>query len=259
MSKTIIHIGANKTGSTTLQRYLFAKSKYIQYIGEDCVGYSDIEVALNSIVTDDDIYYEASKVKDIFSSRFNDENKIWVYSNEDITRSRVPSQCAKRLYELAPDGEILIVLRDQVTAISSWYTNHGAYLRGVPYRYWRQPVGFNEWMEHCLRFLHYSPLDGFFYFQILELYEKLFGKDKIHILFYEDMLNNFDEFVTQLCDVLGIDSEEGFKCLLDGWERKSSSSHTLTEPWKKKIIELYREDNQLLFDKYNYAYNYNKG
>lgn len=251
MSKKIIHIGANKTGSTTLQRHLFSKSSHIAYLGEDCYNYIAIENILHSLVTDDDLFYRSDEVNQLFSSHIiNNPDKIIVYSDEDITMSRVPSQCANRLFTLMPDSKILLVIRDQISVVTSWYTNHGAYLRDVPYRYWRQPVEIDEWFEYCFKFINYSPLSGFKYFQIIELYEKLFGIDNIHILYYEDLLENSHMFITDLCTILGLDVQEGEKHLVGRWERKTSRPYKLSEHWVIKLKEFYAEDNSLLSQKY---------
>lgn len=48
MPRAIIHIGANKTGSTTLQRCLFSKTDKLVYLGEDCKDYISYKDILNS-------------------------------------------------------------------------------------------------------------------------------------------------------------------------------------------------------------------
>lgn len=256
MSKQIIHIGANKTGSTTLQRYLFSQSKDLATIGEDCRDYSygtsdEIRKLSDSIILDDDIYYQREEVERLFSTHIEqNKNKTIVYSDEDISMSRLHTICAQRIYSLMPDSHILLVIRDQVTALSSWYTNHGAYLRNVPYRYWRQPVELDEWMEHCFRFPRYSPLDGFKYFQLIELYENLFGKEKITILYYEDFLNTPDLFMKQLSNLLEIEEDECKRHLVGRWSRKTSRVIILSDHWTKLIQEFYKDENKKLADKY---------
>ena len=164
MPRTVIHIGANKTASTTLQRCLFAKSKDLVYLGEDCVNYENYRDTLNSLVSDDDIHFSYESAKELFKNFVSScGEKTALYSNEDIMTSRVPTQCAHRLKEFLPDAEIMVVIRNQLTAIPSMYANHGAYLKMVPRRYWRRYVSFDDWMDYCTTFIKYSLLDGFFY------------------------------------------------------------------------------------------------
>lgn len=294
MPRIVIHIGANKTGSTTLQRCLFAKSEGLVYLGEDCAGYENYKDTLNSLVSDDDIYFCYEAAKKLFAEFISSsEDKTVLYSNEDIITSRVPTQCAKRLHKFLPDAEILIVVRNQLTAVPSWYANHGAYLRMVPRRYWRRYVSFDDWMSYCTEFIKYSPLDGFFYYRPLKLYESLFGRRKIHILLYEDFVDNMKMFVKDLCGILMIKHEEALSLLRGQRERRRNTKRELryhrfrswflrnwsiskylpygdritrlwqqflnggapadsfmSDYWRNKIVELYREDNSKLAKHY---------
>jgi Sulfotransferase family len=223
----VVHIGANKTASTTLQRALFARSPRISYLGEDCERYEVIRETLDSLVWDDDLHYQRDAVKELFGRALAMRGgRTLVYSNEDIMRSRVPALCAGRIRELLPEAEIVMVVRNQLTALPSWYTNHGAYLKGVPRRYWRRYVSFDEWMSHCLAFLNYSPLDGFFYQRQAALYATLFGRDRIHVLLYEDFVGDRDRFVKDFCAILGIDAGEAARALAGSHERRRYTMRT---------------------------------
>jgi len=224
MSRAVIHIGANKTGSTTLQRCLFARTEDLVYLGEDCAGYENYRDALNSLVSDDDIHFDYEATKEIFREfMLSCGKRTFLYSNEDIMTSRVPTQCAQRLHDLLPDAMVLVIVRNQLTAIPSFYANHGAYLKMVPRRYWRRYVSFDEWMEYCTEFIKYSPLDSYFYHKILNLYESLFGKQKIHILLYEDFVNDQEKFVNDLCSILRIQKDEALKLLRGKRERRRNT------------------------------------
>jgi hypothetical protein len=303
MPQAFIHIGANKTGSTTLQRWLFAKSTDLVYLGEDCAGYENYRDTLNSLVSDDDLHFVYEEAREIFRGfMVSRGEKTFLYSNEDIMTSRVPTQCAQRLHEFLPDAEILVIVRNQLTAIPSFYANHGAYLKMVPRRYWRRYVSFDEWMDYCTEFIKYSPLDSYFYYRILNLYASLFGKQRIHILLYEDFVNDKEGFIHDLCGILRIQEPEALRLLRGKRERrrntkrefryhrfrswflrgKSFSYHLpfgaaftrvwydflergapadgfMSDYWRNKIIELYKEDNTKFAKEYHlrlkeYAY-----
>ena len=227
MAKRIIHIGANKTGSTTLQRWLFSRHPKILYLGEDCERYEAHQEILDSIVYDDDLYFSSEAAQRLFNQFISSQgDKTFVYSNEDILRSRVPALCAQRLHKLVPDAEIVLIIRNQVSAVESWYINHGAYLKFVPRRYWRRFVSFDDWMNYCLMFLRYSPLDSFFYYRHVNLYASLFGKENVHVIFYEDFRNNRIKFFEQLGCILGINSTEIEQLIEQKRERRR---HTLRQ------------------------------
>lgn len=295
MSKVIIHLGANKTGSTTLQRCLFAQNSELAYLGEDCLGYDKYMDVLNSMVSDDDIYFNFEAAKNIFDKVLGTSSgKTAIYSNEDIMASRIPVKCAERLHQLLPDAEILVVIRNQLTAIPSWYANHGAFLKLVPRSHWKRHVPFDDWMQYCTEFIKYSPLDSFFYHRILGLYADLFGKDKIKILFFEDFVKDKKRFMTELCDILGINTDHAVELVGNNRERKCFTGRTLnynkfrnwffwnrsisnylpfgktlkrslfsylekgkpvdgvmSDKWKDRIVELYKEDNTKLAMEYD--------
>ena len=228
MSNVIIHLGANKAGSTTLQRCLFAQSPKLAYLGEDCRNSDKYKDILNSLVADDDIYFDFEAAKSIFDQVLKTTpGKTAVYSNEDIMASRVPALCAQRLKKLLPDARIFVVIRNQLTAIPSWYANHGAFLKLVPRRHWKRYVSFDDWMQYCTEFIKYSPLDSFFYYRILNLYADLFGKDRIHILFFEDFVNDKQHFMTELCRILDIDEAQFLELIGNNCERKRFSARIL--------------------------------
>lgn len=228
MCKKIIHIGANKTASTTLQRHLFAKSRQIIYIGEDCKDYDRYKNSILSLISDDDIHFDSSSASSIFENAAKTAGgKTLVFSSEDIMTSHVPSVCAQRLSKFLPDAEILLVIRNQLTAVPSMYANHGAYLRNVPRRYWRRYVSFDEWMEHSIEFIKYSLLGSFFYYRILQAFTPYFSKDKIHILFYEDLLSNPFKFGDDLCRILSIPPEETVNFIGSKRERRRNSRRQL--------------------------------
>ncbi|NPU86171.1 MAG: hypothetical protein HPY65_16965 [Syntrophaceae bacterium] len=290
----VIHIGANKSGSTTLQRKVFPYSSRLVYMGEDGEGYEDYRDIVNSLVTDDDIYFRFEQARALFD-RFLSlaEGKTFLYSNEDIMTSRTPALCAQRLYRLMPDARILMVVRNQLTAIPSWYANHGAYLRHVPRCYFRRYVSFDSWMDYCTNFIRYSPIDGFFYHRIASLYASLFGRENVHVLLYEDFVHRREKFMKDLCRILRIDADDALRRLEGGRERRRNTDRELryhrfrdgffrciplsryapfgnalkrvwadylekgppadgfmSDAWRKRIIELYRDDNSGLASEY---------
>lgn len=295
MRKIVIHIGAPKTASTTLQMRLFEKHSGLHFFGEEgagCEADSDRDT-INSMIFDDDLYFSRAECARLFEThRRLDPEKTLIYSDGDVMTSRVPVLCAQRLHELLPEAVILLVIRNQLTAIPSFYANHGAYLKPAPPSYFRRYVSFDDWMQFCTMFIKYSPLASFFYNKILRIYADLFGKDRIEILMFEEFILNKETFVRKLCRILEIEPLESLRLLSGAHERKRNTSRMLryhqfrswffwgwkfgryvphravdkwrsflkggsrangfmSDKWKNKIIELYREDNTKLAKDYN--------
>jgi len=260
----VIHIGANKSASTTLQRHLFSKCEDIVYVGEDCERYEENKKMLDSLVSDDSCNFSYVKTKQMMDQYLKQvDSQTFLYSNEDVMTSRVPSQCRDRLFHLLPDSKILLIMRNQFDAIISWYANHGAYLKQVPRRYWRKHVEFDEWMNYCLEFFTYSPLTSFLYHKHLALYASSFGKENIRILLFEDFIHNKDKFLEQLTNLLQISKTKAEALIHNKHERPRSSQKKhniiLSKEWKDKIRQIYAEDNHRVMQQYGvdlHQYNY---
>lgn len=242
----LLHIGANKSASTTLQRCLFPNASEVVYLGEDCNGYEGYRDILNQMISEDSWNYQSMPVEQLFKKHIDlarAQNKAFLYSNEDIMTSRVPSQVLNRLKTLMPDATIIIVIRNQLDAIPSWYANHGAYLKGVPKRFWRRFVTSDEFMDHSIRFFNYGPLDCFMYNKVLSEYAKVFGKEKIKILFFEDFVKNRPLFISQLSSILGMDPKTADELLSNKAERARSTARRFAWHKLSRYLPFLHESN----------------
>jgi hypothetical protein len=292
--KEVLHIGANKSASTTLQRRLFPKVDGLIYLGEDCENYGSSRELLNHMIYEDDFNYSSEKVNTLFErykSLARQKNETFLYSNEDIMTSRVPSQVLLRLKALMPHATIVLIIRNQFDAIPSWYANHGAYLKGVPRHFWRRYVSADEFMNHFTNFFNYGPFDCFMYNKVLSKYADAFGKENIKVLFFEDFVKQKEKFIKDLSEILGIDPTLALELVREGAERKrvtqrrfnfhklsryipvdkllekapakmkksienfldsgSKATELGMSQWHDKIAEIFREDNKALERNYN--------
>ncbi len=222
--KQIIHIGANKTASTLLQRRLFACHPTLAYLGEDCPAYDACRPLLETLVQKDESYYDEPRTRDLFDKTAAKEGKgAMVFSSEDILTSRHPSVCAARLGRLMPSATVVLVLRNQLTVWPSWYINHGAYLKGVPRRYWRRPVTFDDWLEYCFAFPDQTPVEAMNYWRHWRIFSKIFGPEKMKVLLYEDLIWSPDAYCAEWAEILGISPEE-IAALIGG--KRERTRHT---------------------------------
>jgi len=290
MVKKVIHIGANKAASTTLQRAMFANHSGLNYLGEDGLGYLDYCDAINSMIYDDDLHFQAKKCDELFACKLEGApEKTFLYSSEDVMTSAIPFLCAQRLKKYLPDASILIILRNQYTAVPSFYINHGAFLKPAPPSYFHRHVEFDDWMEFQLIFNKYGPLASYFYNKLISVYEDLFGQENINVLLYEEFVRDQNSFVNKLCKILSINSTEAIKLLKGRHERQSIKKRQrvynriargtfgcflpkedalpsplisflqkgpkakldLNDYWKKRIFDLYSAENGLIAKKYD--------
>ena len=167
--KSVIHIGANKAASTTLQSSLFRGSPNLHYIGQEAVGFADYAHLIDSLINSDDSIYQPELLAQLLDrSQICSKKNVLLFSDEDVMTGRLPQICAARLKQLLPDAHILMIIRNQLTAIPSFYLNHGAFLSPAPAAHYRRHVEFDDWFGFNQQFSKYSVLPSFDY----EFFEK---------------------------------------------------------------------------------------
>ena len=211
MKKQIIHIGGNKTGSTLLQRKLFPKLKDFLFLNFEENKSKSLKEVIKSLIFQDD--YEYNKHK-FFLKKFT-KNKNIIFSSEDLVAERFITTIAKRLKECFPNGKVLFVIRNQITAFNSWFVSHGSSLKNVPKSYWKKYVDLENWSDYCFNYPNQGPISALNYYKIYIIFSTIFGKSKIKILLYEDLQENPIFFFNELSDILGIDNSFTVKMLSD--------------------------------------------
>lgn len=236
--RTIIHIGGNKTASTLLQRRLFSKHKSLEYLGEDCRDYSNLKQLLDSLVSDDDSFFDHAATMALFSDRFRSREGLaaCVYSNEDIMTSPLPSVCAARLRSIAPEASIVMVIRNQLTTWPSWYANHGAYLKNVPRRYWKRHVALDEWLDYCFNFPKVSPVEAMNYERFFNIFCAHYPPERIHVLLYEELIASPSAYYERWAQLLGIPGQDIQDSVASHVERgRSSARRVVFDAWTSKL------------------------
>jgi hypothetical protein len=204
-ARIVAHIGANKAASTTLQNHLFATHPSIHYVGEGSRNYDRYRPILLNFLGADDIFWNRTTAEIFFREELSAaKDKTFVFSSEDIMTSPTASLCAQRLRSLLGPADILLIIRDQLSAICSYYASHGAYLRPAPMPHYKRHVPLVNWLEYNFDVLQYGPITGFDYWSIAEHFAVLFGSDRIKILVYEEISAQPDRFCSDLALLLGI-------------------------------------------------------
>lgn len=187
-----INIGLHKCGSTFLQAEILPKLKNLTFF---TFYKSDILLdEFNYISQCADLYYD-NKVETIISNYFNNKNDYFI-SSEGLSGTGynifstgvLIKTIANRLYNIFPNAKILIVIRNQKEALESLYKDD------VKYGYLGD---FKSWFE--LKNSNCS-LNYYKYFELVKIYQEIFGKSKIKVILFENLFNydylktNFNEF-----------------------------------------------------------------
>ena len=267
--KSIIHLGTNKTATTSFQINLFSKLNNVGYLGQHCKQNKKIKAELKNIITQDEYFFNDKIIKQKISEIKKKRTGTFIYSDEDVISSNNLSRTAERLKKLLPNATIVLTLRNQCSAIESWYKSHGKKLKMVPKKFFGKHVDYNEWIDYCYKFknLHttpnqVSPFMAMDYKRTIDIFSKFFKKQNIKILIYEDFKINPNKIFYEWSKLLDINKKIIKNCIQNKKKYRKSASHLkciINKTNKIKVKKYFSKGNLKLSQKYNLnlkKYNY---
>lgn len=226
--KIFIHIGCAKAASTTLQKHLFDKHPEINNLGiyprgnigkdsseinSNCAYLKDenIRKFYSNLVSLDGIEYRYSGNIELYKiaikpyvkseqiNLFSSERFTSVlWSHDDITTK------AYRLKELFPIAKIILVIRNQFNIIKSQYRDHPFDPRCVRIG---RPVSLDKWIKIAFEDRLVKYFSSLNYYEIINLYSEIFGRDNIGVFLFEELVYNPNNFAEKISNFLGINPE----------------------------------------------------
>ncbi len=235
--KIIIHPGYGKTATTTLQNNLIGKHSQILSLGRpwtddtrnfvrEIKKHEGLDFNIERAKSTLDGLLNSSKMREIFAG--DEGYRVAVISDETIhsDQSKV-GVYANRIKTLLPNGEILLTIRNQLELIESYYLCSGRILKNLPKPYDRRHVEMDAWLDWCWQHWDSSFFGLVDYYKYVEMYQKIFGPEKVHILLFEDFVNNPDEYIEKLSNIFGIDSNEAKKCFSNKHDNLQDSARSV--------------------------------
>lgn len=197
-----IHIGLMKTGTTTLQEHVFPRCS-----GLTCFGKPRQALArpIRAITTLDNARWSVARpaVIDAFRQGLANAGPRVLLSEEEfsvggeIDSDADRATIAGRLANLFPEATIIVVVRNQLTALQSLYGYLHARAGNLG--------GFGSWLaEHDARTTPHRGLDLFDYDTLLSLYFARFPPERVKVMLYEDMVAGWDDFLAGLAVAIGL-------------------------------------------------------
>lgn len=213
MNKTrLLHIGFPKCMSTSLQRDLFAVHPEIMFLGwglpDNEHGWISDEI---SALCEVGIRYEkvlnfrkpsARKIFGRYLTEFeqNPSKKAICLSYESFSFTMHfdvdPVIKADRLrYLLGKDAKVLIVIRNQIDLIRSYYFEcvRGGYAGYFP-----------SFLDFNFHYQFHSIFSDLRYCQLYKLYCKMFGKENVMLLPMESIVASSQEATESICEFAGV-------------------------------------------------------
>lgn len=219
MNRPVLHIGFPKTGTTTLQRHLFARHPEIAYLGKHVPGYGfandSIGPALESLARSSLTGWRGGdELRDsVRALSETAQGRTVVLSSETLLHVTVtdPAIVCRRLYETFGPCRIVVTIREQLAAISSFFGMHGRFgqylmLETSEWEHVRFPLTMDMWLELSRRSLDHSYLGLIRYHQTLKPFLDTFGEDAVLVLLFEDLVEDRQGFLDRLCRFMDVDS-----------------------------------------------------
>lgn len=221
-----IGVGAPKTGTTWIAKCLaehpqvcFSKSKEINFFNKENFFY------IKGSILGKEWNYQ--KGPDWYKSHFDQCKKDSV-KGEFSTFYLYDKDTPELIKKNFPDVKIIIILRNPADLFYSHY-NHAA-------SQWKMPP-----MEEAIK-----NKDGFikygFYSQYIEKYLKIFSKDKVLIMIYDDLKNNPELFIKKIYGFLGVDDNfkpDSLGEVINATAPKTSPEVRLFFSFRNKMIKYF--------------------
>lgn len=201
-----VHVGLMKTGTTTLQEHVFTGLPGVELLNGEG-GDEDVKRAIAAIVKEDQLRFSTGRheaaTRAVAARTDRDGKELPLISSEALTVPVVDRALkAERLRWVLGPARILIVLRHPVDMLCSLYAeeakNRGYRLRAIG--------DVNDWLEE-----KWSPVRAtsvarnLEFTRLIGIYEDLFGKPNVTVLFFEDLSGDVRRFAQGLADWLGVE------------------------------------------------------
>ena len=203
--KVFLYAGLPKTGSAFLRQEVFTKLDPSRV----CVNPKGVARAFQEMHAAH--YSSACKnsVKEMVTEAFSDITQGIVLitdmglAGDAEDNFRQFNKSTDFLAELFPEASIIITLRNQVDWLLSLYKHLTAGL-GVSVAKF---LNFSDGKFHPKHRADFPNVDalGFDFAEKCDRYVETFGRENVHILFYEDMVADPENFVRRVGDIFGCD------------------------------------------------------
>jgi len=246
--KFVVHVGFSKTGTTTLQRRLFAVHSQVEYLGKP-YGDDAFKDVLHRFMMEDGTVYrpEELDLKQRIDARLDaaDASKrVLLLSDEMLlsyTKVRDKGEVARRIKDYLQPEKIIITLRRQQELLAAAYLSRGRLLLNVPLKFANLAVGFEDWLDMSYANFHRSYLEHANFVSTVDFYCGLFGKENVCVLLLEELMGDREAHISKLAQFLDIDAREALACVGDAHEHKPISRAVLElEELQAKFFPFHR-------------------
>lgn len=288
MKRLLVHVGYPKAASTTLQNALFLglhERGSIHFLGRafesDFCGFAtdkqEFKKWLSTVSPNErkPHRYDAldpDRLPDLFS-QMSDRKVNLLSEGAFILNDRtgesfvVPQRIDDYFHGNVDSLEVMLVIRSQTTLIMSNYVQRYRNIEEKKFKKYLE-VHMNGEKKDSGDFKIYNI------YNVAKSYVEVFGRENLHILFFEDMIKDSAFFVNEVGKVLDVDPFDVDHCLSKGSfnvTKNESDYHVCKKPFKRsfryrfgkllrkfhvepgelmetKVPKMTREEEQRIFD-----------
>lgn len=224
--KTLLHVGYHKTGTSFLQKEIFA-SPNIDY------NAIDRDLIIEEIINKHLFFFDADATRQTLQKDFV-ADKVNVVSMENLIGNPHSGgynsyDHLQKLKQLFPAAKVLICIREQSSMILSSYKQYITTTGTLRLKNYLKPI------EQGSNILPAFDLKHFCYHALIGNYIDAFGKENVLVLPYELLSKNSHEFLKQIFEFSGLKEEDIAK--IDSERKRNIATLSLTI----KVKRLYNK------------------
>lgn len=220
MTPLFVHAGYPKTATTTFQQHVFPHHPDIEYLGKFIPSFQYVDESLYPLI-DELVHMSAVRYRGTVKLRAAVEHLrqqttrrcVLLSSESFIHPSTIDiAVVADRLHDAFAPCKILITIREQVSAILSFYRMHGRYGQYLTITSKEAderisyPISFPDWISYQIRAQDCNYIGTLHYDSVVRYYVKKFGPENVRVLLYEALQTDRSEYLSQLGEFLGVDA-----------------------------------------------------
>jgi len=200
-SRLLIHVGYHKTGSTFVQNAILKNDQLGFHSPWSHQDYIEELIICNPFV------FTSDRARQFFQPEIEkawQNNHLPVITHEMLSgnpwKGGYSSRTtAERLKDTFPEGKVLIVIREQLSMLLSFYKHRVRHNLTASVDRYLQPAPSRSGFEPLLR------LEYLEYHWLIDCYQALFGKHNVLVLPYEMLRANKSMFLSKISDFSGRD------------------------------------------------------
>lgn len=266
----VLHVGWPKTATTSMQVALFAQSGRFNYLGKYLPDHDFQSREIHDLVWSCQMHGRAQwrEIRDRLGGAITAAaargRKLPVLSTENMIHpwSQSADVVAARLREIVPEARVVMVIREQVSLLLSWYRWHGGYgqylfLNKLIDEPCELPLTLTEWMHFQFRAPDRNIIGCLDYDDVVAAYEEQYGASQVQVLVYEQLIRDPQGFADQLAPVLDVKPglvRTAMTGVFENSEAKAWDSRESGEPlpatmpdhWKARVQARFAASNARL-------------